>query len=399
MSAKGQKRTSPCSFGDLVSGTKQPARKCDAWRFRGFEIYCSVRCSTRQIAGTRKASLNSTSRVRPWNFALVFVSIRCRLFFGSPGRVEHLQRSSDLRGGPAVRFRNILNFECQAHQSKMLWLMWPRRKPGEREAAIRRAWSWNSPSLCLRDFSRSVPSRQMFSVVLQERGSANRAESRQVFACLGPTLGPTKVGANVISLGQLQGGLIVHECAAVGCANTRPPLEAKRHWEATGSQRYVCSRLRTSPVTAVRTAADVHPAPIRPPLDTIIVAVAAVVRPRGGQCDTGSYAPPRPPAATAPANPSAACPPATCPGATACPSPSTGPDPARSCDSHSPRANDSHSSRPSEAHSSTASEAHTGASKISSAKTWTGETAHSGAAKSTHSGTAGKSAGARFDRG
>lgn len=153
MSALGQKRTLPYSFGNLVGGTKQPARKCDAWRFRGFEIDCSVRSSTRQIAGTRKAFLNFTSRVRNlvWKFALVFVSIRCRLFFGSPGRVEHLQRSSNLRAGPEVRFRNILNFECQAHQSKMLWLMWPRRKPGEREAAIRRAWSWNSPSLCLRD--------------------------------------------------------------------------------------------------------------------------------------------------------------------------------------------------------------------------------------------------------
>src|SRR5262245_2180044 len=100
---------------------------------------------------------------------------------------------------------------------------------------------------------------------------------------------------------------MVHECAAVGCANTRPPIEAKRHWEATGSQRL--SRLRTSPVTPVRTAADVHPTPIRPPLDTIIVTVAAVVRPRsGGKRDAGSYAPPWPPASTAPAGPSATCP-------------------------------------------------------------------------------------------
>jgi len=58
------------------------------------------------------------------------------LFFGSLGRVERLERSSDLRAGPAARFRNILNFECQAHRSKMLWLMWSKRKPGEREGPM-----------------------------------------------------------------------------------------------------------------------------------------------------------------------------------------------------------------------------------------------------------------------
>jgi len=138
--------------------------------------------------------------------------------------------------------------------------------------------------------------------------------------------------------------------------------------------------------TRISRAANVHPAPIGYPLNTRIVAVpvAAVVRPTGGECDASAYAPPRPPASTAPASPSAA-------GPSACPSISSA-GPGASADPDS-------STRPCESHSSGTCKAHAGATEISGTKTWASETAAHAHTAATHVDASAAATPARFSGG
>jgi hypothetical protein len=97
----------------------------------------------RLITGPLSFFLNSTSRVCSlvWKCALVFVAVRRRFFLGCQGK----GRDPGVRR--EVRFRNTLNLACHTNRSKTLWLMSSKRKPGPREAAIRRACSWTTLSV------------------------------------------------------------------------------------------------------------------------------------------------------------------------------------------------------------------------------------------------------------
>ena len=109
--------------------------KCSRQKYGALHGSLRRQCLLQPLESSPSIFITAWHPVRSlvWKCALVFVSLRCRFFLRSQGK------DRDPRDRREVRFRNILNLACHTGRSRMLWLMWSKRKQGPREAAIRRA--------------------------------------------------------------------------------------------------------------------------------------------------------------------------------------------------------------------------------------------------------------------